>query len=779
MGVYLYLHIFCKDKEYWKKSINTVLDWDFGDFQASGTVLDVAEYFRYKEVDYSIVEYMKTLFSDDDTELNKQLGGVTKQGDNSLVVKCPNCDKTHFLSPYTLLKNKNILCKDCKKVYNDINIYGSLSSNLKGIEKYWVQEENDVSPDKVPFTSNGKGRGKTFTVICPNCGKKHTKTKGSIVKSKNVLCKSCALSKGFAKVSLEDSLFSTYPVIAKMFDGGENNVSSKNVYPSSNKVYNFKCSEGHTFTSTLNSMTRFECLNSKYKGCPYCSGRVVLKEYSFGHCYPKVAELWDYEKNKGITPYDVMNSSGKKYWFKCKNGHSFYTSPNSISRAENSSYLGCNKCKNEVVQGVNDLETVEPNIVKYWDDRNTKKPSEVKKDSQNKNIDILYWMHCDKGHLYQQSACKIIKGFKNGVKSCPVCSGQILQKGVNDLLSLKPDVVKYWDYDRNSIQPNEVTPFSHKGAWFKCIICGDSFYANICDRSKSAGYCNHCASSYNQSLGEKELISWLKELGYNVKTNLVLGDRNYKYDIYIPEKNFVIEYNGIYYHSELKHNDRYYHYNKYMCCKNKGLSFMAVWEDDYKKNKELIRKAILRKLGDSKEIKKNARDCSIVGCSKIDAYDFLNYNHIQGFVDMCSYISLVDKDDSIVAVLAYTILKGTLNIKRYSTSCILRGGFSKLLKYLENIYSVKCIETFSDNSVSDGSLYLSSGFERVKDLPPDYSYVYQGGKRIHKFNLRKKNFEKNVNLYYDPSFTESELAEINNLYRLWDYGKVKWVKYCT
>lgn len=779
MGVYLYLHIFCKDKEYWKKRIDTVLEWDFGSFQAEGSIKDVVDFFRYKKVDCCIVNHMKSLFSEDDKVLNKILNGTTKSGGNSFIVRCPFCGKLHNFSAQTILKNNDIICQDCRKYYEKINMYGSLSSNIKGIENYWVFEKNTDTPDKVPFTSTGKDRCKTFTVICPNCGKEHNKTKNGIVKSGNVLCRSCALSKGYAKIDIENSLYNTYPAIAKMFDKGGNTVSSKDVYPSSNKVYNFKCTEGHIFEAMLNSMTRFECINSKYKGCPYCSGRKVVKELSFGYCSPNVASLWDYEKNNGVTPYDVMRSSGKEYWFKCKNGHSFYTSPNTISRSENSPYLGCKECRTGFTPGVNDLETIEPNIVRYWDNRNLKKPSEIKVDTQNKNNNVLYWMHCDKGHLYQQSACKIIKGFKNGIKSCPVCSGQILQQGVNDLLTLKPEVAEYWDYDRNSINPCDITPFSHKEAWFKCIICGDSFYSSVSDRSKSAGYCNHCASRYNQSLAEKEIIAWLTDLGYDVKTDLVLGDKNYKYDIYIPDKNFVIEYNGIYYHSEKKHNDRYYHYNKYMCCKSKGLSFMAVWEDDYKRDKDLVKKMILRKLGDSEELKNNARACSIVNCCKLDAYEFLNCNHIQGFVDMCSYVALTDKKGSMLAVLAYTISNNILFIKRYATSCILRGGFSKLLKYLETLYNVESVETFSDNAVSDGSLYSKLGFERVKELPPDYSYVYHGGKRIHKFNLRKSNFEKDVNLYYDSTLTERELADINNLYRIWDYGKVKWVKYCT
>lgn len=776
MAHYLFLSVFCNDKDYWKQDICTNYTWNFLNFSAEGSVKDIIEYFRYRTVDNSEIRYMLSHLSKDEKEYNNSISGPVKNGSNCFIVRCPKCSKLHSVSAQRVLNDGSLLCTDCKRVIKNIETYGSLSDNIRGIEKYWVFDENIETPDTIPF--NNSNNDSNYVLICPSCGIKHSKRKTSILDSKSILCKSCSSSKGQIKVKEGYSLYDEYPVVAKYFDGAGNGISSKEVYPNSNKKYKFKCPEGHIFESTPDSMVRFETINSKYKGCPYCSGRKVDKGLSFGTLCPNVSSLWDYKKNKGISPYDVQRGSGKKYWFRCRRGHSFLASPNSISRAENSPYLGCSACRNELTEGFNDLVSKEPNIVEYWDDKNDKKPNEVKYDPSNSNK-TLYWVHCDKGHLYQQSACKIIKSFKNGIKGCPVCSGQLLQNGVNDLATLRPDVAKYWDYDKNSTTPTDVTPYSHRDAWFKCINCGDSFCIPIKDRSKSAGYCNYCASHFNQSLAEKEIINWLRGLGYNVKTDLTLGDRNYKYDIYIPEKNMVIEYNGIYYHSELKHEDRYYHYNKYMCCKKKGISFIAIWEDDYKRSSSFIKKSVLRKLGDSEEDKINARDCGIYDCSKIEAYEFLSENHIQGFVNMSSYIALRDSNGSIVAILAYTFSRGVLFIKRYATSCIVRGGFSKLLKYLEDTLNPSIVETFSDNGVSDGGLYNNLGFKPIKDISPDYSYVYHGGRRIHKFNMRKKNFEKDLNLYYNPNFTESELAEVNGLYKIWDYGKVKWVKYLS
>lgn len=116
-----------------------------------------------------------------------------------------------------------------------------------------------------------------------------------------------------------------------------------------------------------------------------------------------------------------------------------------------------------------------------------------------------------------------------------------------------------------------------------------------------------------------------------------------------------------------------------------------------------------------------------------------------------------------------------LEIVRYSSLTPVTGGFTKLLSYIEKKYSPSKIVTFSDNTISDGSLYALSGFTADKEIAPDYRYVVKG-KRVHKFNYRLNRFKSDPNLIFMDGATEKELARINNLDRIWDAGKVRWVK---
>ena len=82
--------------------------------------------------------------------------------------------------------------------------------------------------------------------------------------------------------------------------------------------------------------------------------------------------------------------------------------------------------------------------------------------------------------------------------------------------------------------------------------------------------------------------------------------------------------------------------------------------------------------------------------------------------------------------------------------------------------------------VSDGSLYSSTGFSIMGIVAPDYYYTDSSGSiRRHKFLYRKARFKSNPNLLFEEGLTERELADLNDLHRVYDAGKVKWYRSCN
>ena len=68
-----------------------------------------------------------------------------------------------------------------------------------------------------------------------------------------------------------------------------------------------------------------------------------------------------------------------------------------------------------------------------------------------------------------------------------------LIKGVNDLATVKPDLVKEWHSTKNgNLKPTEITYKSKKKVWWKCSK-GHEYEAAICNRSNGSG-CPYCSN---------------------------------------------------------------------------------------------------------------------------------------------------------------------------------------------------------------------------------------------------------------------------------------------
>ena len=77
----------------------------------------------------------------------------------------------------------------------------------------------------------------------------------------------------------------------------------------------WKCNKGHEWQSRIADRNRG-------KACPYCAGQKVIKGVNdLQTVNPTLVNEWNYEKNNGLTPVEVMPSSNKKVWWKCNYGH--------------------------------------------------------------------------------------------------------------------------------------------------------------------------------------------------------------------------------------------------------------------------------------------------------------------------------------------------------------------------------------------------------------------------------------------------------------------------
>lgn len=267
----------------------------------------------------------------------------------------------------------------------------------------------------------------------------------------------------------------------------------------------------------------------------------------------------------------------------------------------------------------------------------------------------------------------------------------------------------------------------------------------------------------------------------SVDLKIIRNDRSiiapYELDFYFPDRKIAIEVNGVYWHSDSRGSDRYAHLRKFNLCRDAGVQLLTIWEDDLLEKPEVVKSMLLHKLGESYGERVDARKSRVVSLDHRAAADFFEAHHIQG-PGKANQIYGLEIDGSPIAVMSFLVSKkdpSKAELTRYSTSKIVRGGFSKLLAaFLRANADVKELKSFSSNEVSDGSIYEANGFTRDGELPPDYSYFY-GKRRVHKFNFRLKRFRADPLLSYEDGLSESQLAELNGIPKIWDSGKVRWV----
>lgn len=215
---------------------------------------------------------------------------------------------------------------------------------------------------------------------------------------------------------------------------------------------------------------------------------MTLLEWCIEHNKQKLLNEWHYERNLPLRPEDVSYGSNRIVWWKCSNhlcNHEWQTHINSRSIRGD----GCPVCAGKKVKvGFNDLATLRPDLAAEWHPTKNGELTPYKVTLQsNKKV---WWI--DKlGHEWPA----VISHMTGRNDRCPFCINKKVSQGFNDLLTLRPDIAKEWNYEKNGdLRPENVMPGSNKKVWWKCSNpdCGDEWEAQISRRCSRGSGCPVC-----------------------------------------------------------------------------------------------------------------------------------------------------------------------------------------------------------------------------------------------------------------------------------------------
>lgn len=248
-------------------------------------------------------------------------------------------------------------------------------------------------------------------------------------------------------------------------------------------------------------------------GCPYCAGIRVLAGFNdLATLRPDLAAQWNPTKNE-ISITETQPNANKKAWWICKEGHEWHASINNRANGN-----GCPICRiprgeefakekrrrraegkpvkkrsmepgrisQALVPGYNDMATTHPKLAAEFDlEKNIPfTPLTVVAGTATK----IAWK-CKVGHQWETTG----NSRTSSGTGCPICAGQRILEGFNDLATLRPDLASEWHPTRNGERrPSEITVSNGKKAWW-IGKCGHEWEAVVASRTGQGVGCPICS----------------------------------------------------------------------------------------------------------------------------------------------------------------------------------------------------------------------------------------------------------------------------------------------
>ena len=343
---------------------------------------------------------------------------------------------------------------------------------------------------------------------------------------------------------------------------------------------------------------------------------------------------------------------------------------------------------------------------------------------------------------------------------------------------------------------------------FKCNKCSNEFEYNLSNGAiPKCPVCYPYVASRPQQEVYEFIVSVLPSGSVVEQNNRGLLPSGKEVDIYIPEKKFAIEFNGIYWHSQKSGGkSKMYHIEKTKECESVGVRCIQIQEDEWEYKREIVKRKICHLLkvevnvcgdidkfftytADKKEVI-YARKCIIKEIDSKTKGKFVEAYHIQGN-DMSSIRFGAYYNGELVAVMTFgkrrvamgkkTTMDGEYELLRF---CVgdrnVVGIASKLFQHFIKTYQPNKITSYADRRYSDfGAFYGKIGFKLISETSPNYWYWHESNPLylLHRFNFRKQELPKKLKTF-DINLTEWENMVNNGWDRLWDCGNLRyeWVR---
>lgn len=528
----------------------------------------------------------------------------------------------------------------------------------------------------------------------------------------------------------------------------------------------FLCSVHGNFTSTYNSI-----IKSKH-GCPQCAKNVQVISSSKYTLEERQQSLINKFGNNYTFDLDGCYSSSVVTSY-CKLHHSYHKSTiGELLRAKTpcpicSRNKSSSKSKDSINQFIEKANQVHKGFYDY---------SKVEYKASRSKVTIVCPIHGD----FDQTPNSHIMGC-----GCPLCA---VEANATSKRKTQESFIEESNKIHNNKYNYSLVEYKNNNTKVK-IICNEHgvFEQAPKDHIRGVG-CPIC--SHISSKPEQDIVSYIKELCPSIE--LIQRYRptwmnGKELDIYLPEYNLAIEYNGTSYHhsSRSDYVDKYYqrtykpknyHYDKWLLCKENNITLLSIYDFYWllEDKREIYKSKIKHYL--KLDNKLYARKSIIKEIDNSVAFEFYSNNHLEGcgfpYKDSKSYGLFIDDILIMSATIGKIYNQSSKDFKlKLHRICTLQnytvvGGISKLSKFLLKSFGFYSYQI----TLSSGGTSLKS----VKDyniLSPRYFWVHSNTlEYYHRNYCQKKLLEKHFHQPLLDDDTENTYMERLGYLKVYDNG---------
>lgn len=213
-------------------------------------------------------------------------------------------------------------------------------------------------------------------------------------------------------------------------------------------------------------------------------------------------------------------------------------------------------------------------------------------------------------------------------------------------------------------------------------------------------------------------------------------------DIYFPENKLAIEFDGVYYHSSAKKDDKFYHLWKTIECEKRGIRLIHVLSDEWELKRPLVLDTIKKALGKYNTLKQE--DCSIVELTPKEEEVFMNNFHLLGnYLDSSLGLGVL-YNNRVVMAMSFGKKENDWILTRIATitNFEVEKGFEFLLDYFIKNYKPQTIIASIDRRFENAYDIKDYGFLEIEPTNPNATYTKDFQHRYRESDF--KRFDENA-----------------------------------